>query len=90
MTEINELRELDGDALYGVLGYFCEGHVDKQKFAIAVNQEYDLPSQEKAAHVSSCEHIYARKVPVPGSSNWRFVQCDAPGRGAFPCTYVEV
>lgn len=88
--EITELRELDGDELYGILGYFCKGHVDKQEFAIAVNQEYDLAAIGKVAQVSECHHIYARKVPIPESSSWRFVQCSEPGNGAFPCTYVEV
>jgi len=79
------------------LGYWMRGHVDKAEFAAEVRAycaELDGKADwwdrfpYEAVHV---EHTYYRNVPVgpdfPGQM--LMYPCDAPGRGAYPVTFID-
>lgn len=90
MMDIEEIREIDGEDLGGVLGYFTRGHIDKQQFAIAVNQEFELADQGSYASVSGTEHLYMIKVPIGYSGMWRMVTSNAAKQGYTPITLCNI
>lgn len=85
--EVFELREVDGDNYVGVLGYFAEGHVDKQAFAIAANQEFDLASMGNGViAVSDVQHLWYAKERDDDDCLEYFVYSKTEREGYLPIT----
>ena len=63
IPEIHELREYDGESQFGdPAGFWCEGHVDIKKFAIACNKRFELADYGDPVHVAEVKQGYIRKT----------------------------
>jgi hypothetical protein len=76
-----------------VIGYWCEGHVDPQQFAIACNQEFDLAANETPMYSTEPKHGYfIKQYEVDGEplecGRHLFVRCKAETPGAIAATFV--
>jgi len=91
---VEELTAFDDDCYPGeVTGYWCEGHIDPQQFAIACNQEFDLAGNDSPMHSSEPKHGYFKKQfeadgePL-GDGQYLLVNCKAENQGAIAATFV--
>jgi hypothetical protein len=87
-TEILEL--VTSDAIHqDCIGYYAHGHWDSQSFAIAINQEYDLASDEKPVRVRDVKQSYARTEITDSDLPDEFIFSKLPRSGYTAVTYVE-
>lgn len=88
--DIEELREFEEDGSFGgVAGYFAQGVIPKQKFAIACNQEFDLANcDDQIVYTDHVKHGYLRKVDLKDCPGQWTIHESSNGIGAFMATYV--
>jgi hypothetical protein len=87
-TEILEMVTIDDDIYQDVIGYYAYGHWDSQSFAIAINQEYDLASDERPVWVRDVKHSYMTTMNIDSADQLIFSQL--PRHGYEAATYVEI
>jgi hypothetical protein len=78
--EVHTILEFESG--HNPLWYITKGHVDKNKFADAVNLEY-----ETNFTADDVEHIYMRQVPYGGKKSLIISQS---GRGAYKATIIDL
>lgn len=92
-TAINilELREMDYLNLGDVLGYYAHGHLDQQRFADAVNAEYEPDRNFNPNDVQYLNWIKRPLEPEDSDCDGFYVElCTAGDVGAISVTYLEV
>jgi hypothetical protein len=87
-TEILEMVTIDDDIYQDVIGYYAYGHWDLQSFAISINQEYDLASDESPVWARDVKHGYITTMNIDSADQLIFSQ--RPRLGYEAATYVEI
>ena len=71
-----------------VLGYWAQGHVDKQRFAIAANREFETASLNvPIVKLSQVKHAWFKTETEDGCKYW--VYYDSERQGTRPITCAE-
>jgi len=87
--DVRLLREGDDDGYTGsTLGYWASGHVDKQRFAIAANREFETASfNVPIVKLSQVKHAWVSTETEDGCKYWVYHKEERPG--TKPITYAE-
>ncbi len=70
----------------GAWGYYTKGFVDKKAFVAGLKSHFGAEGHQ----IKDVDHVHARLIPVTGRCYDLEFKVSKPGRGAFPCTFLEV
>ena len=88
-VEIIELHELEDDYLPtgSRCGYYTEGHINRQWFAICCNKEFDLAALDSPVYLHEVKQGYLKKTEYEDDSGKYEVYITSE-EYSFPATYI--
>lgn len=90
MSEDLKFRSVTEYQDFERIAYQCDGHVDKQRFLLAlVEERLDEEYLLNAATVGDVEHCYKRFVPTIDGGGW-LQPATKPGRGVKAITELDL